>query len=150
MDRQLHSHLKILTQEYSYTFTSKLFLPFPQKHLIQHITGILFLRGKVFIERGGRFQMAQSELFVDCCRITRGIQHKGFLKCLFQNSSPSYRKKVDFTTNSHFVSCLKKRERGTATACILSYKLPLFLVESAICHLFSNNGPMNSWQQWHN
>ena len=46
-------------------------------------TAILFLHGKAFTERCVRFLMVRSWLWVDYCRIMRGIQQKGSLKYLF-------------------------------------------------------------------
>ena len=72
---------------------------FPWKRPILWHTAILFLHGKAFTERGVRFLMVQLGLCVDCYRIMRGIQQKGFLKHFLQNFSPPLPvKTADFMT----------------------------------------------------
>ena len=80
----------------------------PQKRLISPLTAILCLHEKVLTERVGVLLMVQSRLCVDCCRIIWGIQQKGSLTHLFQNSSrPLPVKTADFMTHRHFVSSWK-------------------------------------------
>ena len=102
--RQLHIHLRNLTQECSETFISQLSLFTPVK-MPNFATNCHFV--SLWKSTDWKKWLAFG-LCVDCYRIMQEIQQKDSLKHLFQNySQSSPAKSADFTTHRHFVSSWK-------------------------------------------